>query len=169
MGIHTHGDGLIHIHPFSVQAAGKRATMQKFFDQVNIKVSGQTVTLPTEFNGSRTFESGVTKCGGKPAEWVLAHWKTAHDAIAGKPDRIIRDNFGSIRFTEDLGAFTFAFVPKGTTDIPGPSSAKDIDVLGECDGPNPPAACDRILQQSGGGATQTVPNPATATSVAGGS
>lgn len=161
LGIHTHADGLIHIHPFSVQSAGKRATMQKFFDQVGLKVSDDRVTLPTEFNGSRTFESGVTKCGGKPAEWVLAHWKTAHDAVTGKPQKVDTSDFGSVRFTEDLGAFVLAFVPKGTTDIPGPSSAKDIDVLGACDGPNPPAQCAELLGQQG--AATTVPDLNTVT------
>ncbi|MCB0975820.1 MAG: hypothetical protein KDB02_00030 [Acidimicrobiales bacterium] len=165
LGIHTHGDGLIHIHPFSVQSAGKRATMQKFFDQVGLKVSDDRVTLPTEFNGSRTFESGVTTCGGKPAEWALAHWKTAHEAVTGKPDKIYTSNFGGVRFTEDLGAFTLAFVPKGTTDIPGPTSAKDIDVLGECDGANPPPECQQLLQQQQAAVT-TVPDLSTATAPA---
>ncbi|MBX3285549.1 MAG: hypothetical protein KF703_09425, partial [Actinobacteria bacterium] len=39
LGIHTHGDGLAHIHPFSLRASGKRATMGKFFDQVGLVVT----------------------------------------------------------------------------------------------------------------------------------
>ncbi len=36
-------------------------------------------------------------------------------------------------FTEDLGAFTLAFVPKGSTDINPPASAADIESLGAAD------------------------------------
>src|SRR5439155_945439 len=56
LGIHTHGDGLIHIHPFSSSVAGHNATLQAFGNQVNMKFSGSQLKLPT----------GVTlKTGGK--------------------------------------------------------------------------------------------------------
>ena len=32
LGIHTHQDGLIHIHPFATRSAGKGAKMSRFFD-----------------------------------------------------------------------------------------------------------------------------------------
>ena len=35
-GIHAHGDGLIHVHPFTDGYAGKNATLGKFFDMVGI-------------------------------------------------------------------------------------------------------------------------------------
>ena len=38
LGIHTHDDGLIHIHPFLAGATGKAATLGKFFDQVGMEV-----------------------------------------------------------------------------------------------------------------------------------
>lgn len=148
LGIHTHQDGLIHIHPFSVQAAGTRATMSKFFDQIGMDVSDDKVTLPVEYNGARVYESGVTTCGGEPAEWVMGKWTTAHDATTGEPDEVITSDFGSVRFEQDLSAFTLAFVPVGTTDIPGPSSAAQIDVLGQCDGANPPAECEQLLAEA---------------------
>jgi hypothetical protein len=158
LGIHTHQDGLVHIHPFSVQAAGKRATMQRFFNQVGIEISGDKVTLPVEFKGNRTLESGVTTCGGEPAEWVLAHWDTANAAVNGAPDKITRSDFGSVRFSEDLGAFTLAFVPVGSEDIAGPSAAAQIDILGQCDGENPPPQCKDLLGQGQGDPTvQTIP------------
>ena len=46
LGIHTHEDGLIHIHPFLAGAAGKAATLGKFFDQVGVKVTDSAITLP---------------------------------------------------------------------------------------------------------------------------
>jgi hypothetical protein len=135
-GIHTHGDGLIHIHPFTRTAAGKRATLQRFFDQVSFTVTDSGFELPkgmTMEGGGTTVKEGVTKCGGKEGELVLAHWKDAASAAGTKPDKIYRENFGDVRFSEDLGAYTLAFVPKGSTDIKPPSSAADIESLGAAD------------------------------------
>ena len=39
LGIHTHGDGVIHIHPFVTRAAGKGANLGRFFTQVGMKVT----------------------------------------------------------------------------------------------------------------------------------
>jgi hypothetical protein len=149
-GIHTHGDGLVHIHPFTRTAAGKRATLNKFFKQVDLTVTNTGFQLPkgvTMEGGGTTVEEGVTTCAGKPGELVMAHWKDAANAAGTKPDKIFTKNFGDVRFTEDGGAYTLAFVPKGTTDIKAPSSAADIQSLGAKDSGG----------GSSGGSTATVP------------
>src|SRR4051794_10910205 len=46
LGVHTHQDGLIHIHPFSTAAAGKQANLGKFFDQTGMKVTDSEIKLP---------------------------------------------------------------------------------------------------------------------------
>ncbi len=151
-GIHTHGDGLVHIHPFTRSASGKRATMGKFFKQVSFKVTDEGFQLPegiTTEDGGTTVKEGVTTCGGKPGELVMAHWKDAVSADGAKPDKIIRSDFSSVRFTEDGGAFTLAFVPKGSTDIPAPSTAAEIQSLGAVDAGGGAT--------SGGGTAVTVP------------
>ena len=151
-GIHTHGDGLVHIHPFTRTAAGKRATMERFFDQVSLTVTDTGFQLPkgvTVEGGGTTVKEGVTKCAGKDGELVVAHWKDAANAAGTKPDKIFRKDFGDIRFTEDLGAYTLAYVPKGSTDIDAPSSAADIESLGAADAGGSPT--------SGGSSSATVP------------
>lgn len=136
-GIHTHGDGLVHIHPFTRAAAGKRATMQRYFNQVGLKVTDTGFELPEGMvmkDGSTTVKEGETTCAGKPGELVMAHWKDAANAAGTKPDKIYRSDFGAVRFTEDLGAYTLAFIPKGQDgDIKPPSSAADIESLGAAD------------------------------------
>jgi hypothetical protein len=47
LGIHTHADGLIHIHPFSSNAAGKNAQWQVFGDQIGLAFDGDSFTMPT--------------------------------------------------------------------------------------------------------------------------
>ena len=121
-GIHTHADNLIHIHPFTSAAGGRNAKMKVFFDQTGLQVSNDRIKLPD----GRVFKSGETKCDGKPAEVKVMHWKVARTApTAEKADDEIDGDFGDIRFTEDLGAYTIAFVPKGT-EIPAPPEAQAI-------------------------------------------
>jgi hypothetical protein len=136
LGIHTHGDGLIHIHPFSTRASGSRATLQRFFDQVGFKVTDSGFKLPggiTVAGGGNTVKEGVTTCGGKPGELVLAHWKQALTAEGSKPDKVFTSGFGKTRITEDLGAYTLAFVAKGDRDIKPPSTSASIAELGARD------------------------------------
>lgn len=151
-GIHTHGDGLIHIHPFTRSAAGKRATMARYFKQVGLTVTDTGFELPdgmTMADGATTVKEGETTCAGKPGELVMAHWEDAATAAGTKPDKIYRGDFGDIRFTEDLGAFTLAFIPKGQDDdIVAPASAADIVSLGAADAGGTP---------TDGSATETVP------------
>src|SRR5438067_1466262 len=45
LGIHSHGDGLIHIHPFTDSAAGRKATLGLFLNQVGISMTNDTLTL----------------------------------------------------------------------------------------------------------------------------
>ena len=46
MGIHTHADGLIHIHPFVGAASGDRAVFARFADQVALELGDGEITLP---------------------------------------------------------------------------------------------------------------------------
>lgn len=134
LGIHTHEDGLIHIHPFATRAAGKRATLQRYFEQTGLTVTDDAVELPEGLAESTVYRAGETTCGGEEAEWVLAHWTDANLAGTSNPDQIIRSDFGSVVFTEDLGAYTLAFVPVGTTDIAAPAISAQTAELGALDG-----------------------------------
>jgi len=53
-GIHTHGDGLIHIHPQFTNEEGTGASVGKFFQYGGWELSDSTLTLP----GDRTFKNG---------------------------------------------------------------------------------------------------------------
>jgi len=134
LGIHTHADGLVHIHPFQAAGAGKQATLGKFFDQVGMKASSSRIQLPAAkpFE-KRTYSEGETTCSGKPATVQLVHWKSALKAADGaKPTRTVTSNPGNVRLTEDLGAYTLAYVAKGA-DIPPPPASADIVQKGSAD------------------------------------
>jgi hypothetical protein len=117
LGIHTHGDGLIHIHPFTDSVAGRKATLGVFLDQVGVSMTNEKLTLPT----GQTYTEGVTKCqGGKDGQLQVAKWNDVNDAAQGKkPNEIFTSGFDQIRLGAS-NAFTIAFMPPGST-IPAKS------------------------------------------------
>jgi hypothetical protein len=130
-GIHTHGDGVIHVHPFNSSASGRRATLQKYFDVVQIDVDGDTITVPGlgENGGEFKRTNGDTCPNGQEGEWRMDLWEGPDDT-----DPIdVTQGFGIQRFTEDGMFVTLGFIPKGT-DMPQPESAPNLAELGRADG-----------------------------------
>lgn len=60
-GIHTHDDGIVHIHPFTRAASGSKATFGVFAETVGLTVSADQVKV-----GDKTYKNG-DKCGDKDA------------------------------------------------------------------------------------------------------
>lgn len=90
LGIHTHGDGLIHVHPFKEDAAGSKATLGAFFDVSKIAVTSKSITLPT-----KTLTAG-TSCKGSKATIRTLMWPTKKAAtptvVSGDPAKLpLRD------------------------------------------------------------------------------
>ena len=121
-GIHSHTDGLIHIHPFDAQYAGQNATLGVFLDQIGVEV---------DQNGIRTASGGVEVadqgCDGEAARVAVAWWEDADAAVAGAdPDEVFTEDFDDVRLESDGAACTVAFLPEGEP-IPAPSSADQVD------------------------------------------
>lgn len=133
LGVHTHDDGIIHIHPFLSGATGEKATLGKFFDQVGLTVSDSSITLPDDetFEG-RKYVNGETSCGGEEARVVSAYWDDAKTAAGSEPDGTRTSGFSGEHFDRDGSAYTIAFVPEGT-EIPAPIPAANIEELGAAD------------------------------------
>jgi hypothetical protein len=129
LGIHTHGDGVIHIHPFVTRAAGKGATLGRFFDQTGMKVTDSSIRMPNK----KIYQEGKTTCNGKPGEVTVSFWKSGLKAAGKKPDKVFTSGFSGIRFRENYEAFTLAFLPKGSK-ASAPSSAPNLLQLGAADG-----------------------------------
>jgi len=127
-GIHTHGDGVIHIHPFGLKSSGPRATLGRFFDDTGLKVTSAGIKMPD----GKVYKSGQTTCNGAPGTVTMAHWKDAQTAGSKPPDRFYTSGFADIKLTEDGGAFTVAFLPKGAVPQP-PTSAAKLAELGAAD------------------------------------
>jgi hypothetical protein len=145
-GIHTHGDGVIHIHPFSDAAAGKNARLGEFLDSAGVELSNDELKI-----GEDTWEEGKDECDGKDAELVVAKWEDV-ETTEKKPS-LIPSDFGDTRFRSDGEGYTIAFVPEDDTDIPKPESAAELAALGASD--------------ADPSASTTVPEGETTTTVAG--
>ena len=120
LGIHTHGDGVIHIHPFLDSAGGRNARMRIFLDQVDLQMSDSRLELPD----GETWDEGEDSCtvDGEevPGQLIIAKWNDAQDAADGvRPNDVFTEDFGDIRFENDREYYTIAFVPEGEfEDIP---------------------------------------------------
>lgn len=126
VGIHTHGDGVIHIHPFVSGSAGANAKLGVFLDTIGMTVSTDELAIP----GGDTFKKG-DDCNGTPGIIQVAYWASASDAAAGQdPTEIITSDFNNIRFRGDREAFTIAFAPAGTK-LPPPESIPTLDQLSD--------------------------------------
>jgi hypothetical protein len=130
VGIHTHQDGVIHIHPFVSASSGANARMRHFFDDTALEVTDERITLPD----GTTYEEGQDECDGKSANVRVLRWTNAADALDEKdPSEVITENFDDIRFRRDREAFTIAFVPSdlATDEIPHPESIPTLDNLSD--------------------------------------
>ena len=159
VGIHTHGDGVIHIHPSSAGGAGENATLGTFLEGAGVTLTDSELTM-----GDKSWKEGDQKCGDEDGELVVAQWKDVQSSDE-KP-ALIRRDFDSIRFREDGEGYTIAFVPEGTTDIPKPESAAQLQTLGAADDPTATTSTSAgATDTTAPGATTTVPTTAPATTV----
>jgi hypothetical protein len=163
LGIHTHGDGAIHIHPFAGGAAGTNAQLGLFFDDTGLEVSNSKIVVP----GGETVEEGTDQCDGKDAIVEVAYWANADDAAAGeKPTTIFTDDFSSIRFRQDRSAYTIAFLPEGD-EIPPPDTLSVLDNLSDVGNATSSTLPTDSTGTTGTGTTGTTTGDGTTTTGAG--
>ena len=140
-GIHTHGDGLMHIHPFVSRVAGSGANISVFAEQTGLKVTDSSFT-----DGSVTRKNGQ-KCGSKSARVELVTWSSPEDSSP-----TIRTKNIAKYAPKDGSVWVLAFVPEGT-DVPKPESVANLV--------DPTAAEEgRATQTDKGGSTPSTSAPA---------
>ena len=110
-GIHSHQEGVMHIHPFNSGAAGEEAQLGVFLEAMGSTIRDDRITGP-----GFELDAG-SDCNGDPTAIRVARFNGL-DLDAG-PVEIYSDDFGSIRFLQNQEAFTIARVPAGA-EIPPP-------------------------------------------------
>jgi hypothetical protein len=115
-GIHSHGDGLVHVHPFDERAAGKNAILSKFFESSFLTVTSKQVTLPK----GPTLKAG-SDCNGKKTVIAAAVWRSVKD----KKPKLVTSNLGAIALT-DGSVIAIVHAPKGSVPPTLPPSIDDL-------------------------------------------
>jgi hypothetical protein len=172
-GVHTHGDGVIHIHPFSQSGAGENATLGTFLEDTDVELSDSELTIGDNElpDGAKTWKEGEDQCDGKDAELVVAQWEDVSDESA--EPALLTGGLSDVRFRGDGEGYTIAFVPEGETDIPKPQRYEDLAELGAVDagaeegGSTTTTAGGSTTTTAGAGTTTTTPGEATTTTAGG--
>ena len=114
-GIHSHGDGLIHIHPFNKLASGRAAVLGEFFAAFGGFIDDQSFMLDT----GETVVEGFD-CGGEPAVLKVARFDA--DDLSREPE-ILTEDLANLRLLKNREAFTIAMVPE-SVDPPAPRAER---------------------------------------------
>ena len=114
-GIHSHGDGLIHIHPFNKLASGRDAVLGEFFAAFGGFIDDQSFMLDT----GETVVEGFD-CGGEPAVLKVARFDA--DDLSREPE-LLTEDLANLRLLKTREAFTIAMVPE-SVDPPAPRAER---------------------------------------------
>jgi hypothetical protein len=157
VGIHTHGDSVIHVHPFVDSAAGKNATLGKFASTVHMTLNAGELKMP----GGKDYRDGDT-CLGKPGRVQVQVFSSVSDTIG----TLALVNPQDVPLLNNQ-MLTIAFMPKGAKIPPPPASA--IHSLLNLNDVAKPATTTTTPRQTTSttqpGATTTTAPPASTTTV----
>ena len=107
-GLHTHGDGLMHMHPFATRFTGHGANLGNWGEMTGLKVTDTSV------KAAGIDRKNGDKCGTKAGTLQLKVW----DSPDAKTGRLIKKDFAKYA-PQEFTVWVLAFVPEGT-DIPKP-------------------------------------------------
>jgi hypothetical protein len=110
-GLHTHGDGLMHMHPFGTTYTGHGANIGNWGDTTGLEVSDKSI------KAAGIDEKNGDKCNGKAGTLKLKVWTSPDDKTGHLIDKDYAD-YAPQEFT----MWVLAFVPDGA-DIPKPPQA----------------------------------------------
>jgi len=157
-GIHTHGDGFIHTHPFTRSEGGDNATLGKFLGYGGFGASEDSIDLGSDTAawtglaadpGKRTWSDGDKCPPGTPmaGKKGVVKWSIDCTAEQGNPsDHKLRD----------LEVIALAFLPKGQ-DIGVPPNASATPAADQSSEPTPLNVKGCSTAGPGGETSTTVP------------
>lgn len=116
-GLHTHGDGLMHMHPFGTSYTGENANIENFGLTVDLEVSDDSFRT-----GGVERENGDECDDGSEGTVQLKVWDSPDD----EEGRLLEGDFADYA-PQEFSMWVLAFVPEGT-EIPKPPQ-EVIDAL----------------------------------------
>jgi len=129
-GIHSHGDGLMHTHPYSSSEAGKNAVVGRFLEEGGWKLSGTSMSL---WDGTEHSNGDTCTIGGKEQEAVV-QWATG---FPGKPwSGEARSGDPASYKYDDNEIVAVYFLPKGSKLPKPPGAEESLANITDVDGAN---------------------------------
>lgn len=116
-GIHTHGDGVVHIHPYSSTATGRNARLIRFLEATRTELSDSEMSFPDR---PALSEEGAV-CDGEPAILQVARFAPG-ESVASE---VITENLSNYRFSADQEGMVIALAPEGSEIPPPPASSTE--------------------------------------------
>lgn len=131
LGIHSHNDGLIAIHPTDESVAGDNARLGAFFDAVGISVTDDSWTQPGAEGADVTHSAGDT-CGtgdDETDQTVVRLLEWIPQAGDKTDPKVYETDFADVRLAESGQTFLLALVPADMdlNDVDLPPSSNSID------------------------------------------
>ena len=122
-GIHSHGDSLIHVHPYNSSATGEDARLGVFLNTMNAAINADGI-----FANSGEFPAilAADGCAGGPGVIKVARWSLSLNADPELVE-VYEDGFDDIRLLGDGEGFSFALVAVG--DDPPPPAQESVGSL----------------------------------------
>lgn len=124
-GIHSHGDGVMHIHPFFELSSGDNAQMRHWLSEMNVDITPEAISVNNAFDAPVELAAGQPcEDGSGTAEIKLLRWQ--FDFLANGENRddpeIIETDFDLVNFRNDREVFVFAYIGEDTdiSEIPLP-------------------------------------------------
>ena len=115
LGVHSHGDGLMHVHPFFEESGYENARMSLFADAMGFELSDGELTLP----GGGTWRDGDL-CNGVPGRVFVDRW--ASPDPESQVERLFQ-GLDEIRYQADGELYQIAFAPVDAFPVVPPAAA----------------------------------------------
>jgi len=132
-GVHTHADGIIHIHPFQTFEEGSGARLVKWFEYGGGKLTQTSIKMP---GSSRTWKNGDTCPDGRPGElqvFVTRAGSGTEEQLKGREiERYIPHDGDRIRFV--FGPPEEVIQAEDRTVIPADQATRTIEITITDDG-----------------------------------
>ena len=135
-GLHSHADGLVHIHPWTEAFSGRNATFGLFAEQIGVGLADGTMAVPPpweepDFDRPPETTTGLPlvewsdgdSCPSGPGRVALFVWPP--DATDDTEPEVITSDIAGTRFSADGQRFVLAFAPDGVVP-PQPPSTQEL-------------------------------------------
>lgn len=114
LGIHSHGDGVMHVHPFVEESGYENATLGLFADAMGFGLADGELLLP----GGGAWRDGDL-CNGVPGRVFVDRW-----AGPDADSEVVRhfDGLADLRYLADAELYQIAFAPVDSFPVVPPAS-----------------------------------------------